>query len=166
VTRPRKGGSRRPAPARASAVPRTARLNELLRQILADELLEIGDERLEHVSITSVDVDSELNRAIVFFDSMAGEAGDATVLEALSGLRIRLQRAIADQMRARRTPILEFRPDEVIRHAERIDTILRETKLVNPDGVPGTDEVPADEVPADEVPADGAPADEEPDHRP
>jgi ribosome-binding factor A len=140
VTRPRKGGSsRRSAPARTHAVPRTARLNELLRQIIADELVEIGDERLEHVSITTVDADSELNRAVVYFDSMAGEAGDATVLEALGARRVRLQRALADQMRARRTPVLEFRPDEVIRHAERIDSILRETSLVNPEGTPGTD---------------------------
>jgi ribosome-binding factor A len=111
-----------------------------LRQIIADELLEIGDERLEHVSITSVDVDSELNRAMVYFDSMLGEAGDPQVLEALSVRRVRLQRAVGDQMRARRTPVLEFRPDEVIRHAERIDIILRETKLVNPNGTPGSAE--------------------------
>jgi ribosome-binding factor A len=132
-------------------VPRTARLNELLRQIIADELVEIGDERLEHVSITSVDTDSELNRAVVFFDSRLGEAGDPQVLAALSERRVRLQRAVGDQMRARRTPVLEFKPDEVIRHAERIDTILRDTKLVNPDGVPGTD------VPEPDEP--------EPDHR-
>ena len=118
MTRPRKAGGRRPAPSRSQGVPRTARLNELLRQIIADELLEIGDERLEHVSITSVDVDSELNRAIVYFDSMLGEAGDPQVLEALSERRVRLQRAVGDQMRARRTPVLEFRPDEVIRHAK------------------------------------------------
>jgi ribosome-binding factor A len=142
VTRPRKSGGRRPAPSRSQGVPRTARLNELLRQIIADELVEIGDERLEHISITSVDVDSELNRAIVFFDSMLGEAGDPEILAALSERRVRLQRAVADQMRARRTPILEFRPDEVIRHAERIDVLLRETKLVNPEGIPGTDELP------------------------
>ena len=146
MTRPRKAAGRRTAPARSQGVPRTARLNELLRQIIADELLEIGDERLEHVSITSVDADNELNRAIVYFDSMLGEAGDPQVLEALSERRVRLQRAVGDQMRARRTPVLEFRPDEVIRHAERIDNILRDTKLVNPDGIPGSgDTVEAEE---------------------
>jgi len=144
VTRPRKSSGRRPAPSRSQGVPRTARLNELLRQIIADELVEIGDERLEHISITSVDVDSELNRAVVFFDSMLGEAGDPEILAALSERRVRLQKAVGEQMRARRTPILEFRPDEVIRHAERIDVILRDTKLVNPEGIPGTDELPDD----------------------
>jgi ribosome-binding factor A len=107
-------------------VPRTARLNELLREIVADELRAIDDERLEHVSITAVDVDADLNRAIVYFDSIMGEAGDAEVLEALGGRRVRLQGAIGAQMRARKTPVLEFRPDEVIRSAERIDRILRD----------------------------------------
>ncbi len=32
---------------------------------------------------------------------------------------------MARQIRAKKTPILEFRPDEVIRAAERIEQILR-----------------------------------------
>jgi ribosome-binding factor A len=36
-----------------------------------------------------------------------------------------LQSAIATQIHARRTPILEFRPDDGIRAAARIDEILR-----------------------------------------
>jgi len=112
-------------PATQQHVPRVARLNELLREILADELEKIDDERLELVTITNVDVDSDLNRAIVSYDSLDGEEGDAQILEALSGLRIRLQAAIGRQMRARKTPILDFRPDLVLRSAERIDEILR-----------------------------------------
>ena len=38
--------------------------------------MRIDDERLTFVSITGIDVDPELNRAIVFFDSLAGEEGD------------------------------------------------------------------------------------------
>ena len=44
---------------------------------------EIDDERLELVTITAVDVDSDLHRAIVYFDSLQGADGDAEVLEAL-----------------------------------------------------------------------------------
>jgi ribosome-binding factor A len=107
------------------AVPRTARLNELLREVIGEELERIGDERLEHVSITSVDVDADLNRAIVTFDALAGETADAEVLEALTSLRVRLQKAIGSQVYARKTPILEFRPDAVLRSAARIEELLR-----------------------------------------
>jgi ribosome-binding factor A len=114
--------------------PRSARLNELLREVLAEELNLIDDERLEWVSITQVDVDSEMNHGTVYFDSMRGPDGDADIVEAFTENRKRLQGAVGRQVRARKTPILDFKPDEVIRAAERIDKILRENPSpVRPD---------------------------------
>ena len=108
-----KGGS-------SKGYPRTARLSEVLREVIADELTLIDDERLDLVTITAIDVDSEMNRAIVYFDSMFGEEGDEGVVEALLEFRPRIQASINRQMHARKTPILSFRPDEVIRSAARI----------------------------------------------
>jgi ribosome-binding factor A len=105
--------------------PRTARLNETLREIIADELIRIDDERLAFVTITTVDVDNELNRAIVYFDSLSGEDADSTIVDVLESHRRRIQSAINRQMRAKKTPVLDFRPDDVIRTAERIEHILR-----------------------------------------
>ncbi|MEY2627287.1 MAG: ribosome-binding factor [Actinomycetota bacterium] len=105
--------------------PREARLNELLREVIADELTKIDDERLEFVTITSVDVDAELNRGIVYYDSLAGEAGDEAIVEVLDEHRRRIQSSIGKQVRAKKTPVLEFRPDIVLRAAERIDEVLR-----------------------------------------
>jgi ribosome-binding factor A len=105
--------------------PRTVRLGELLREVVAEELERIDDSRLELVSVTSVDVDADLNRAIVYYDSVAGEAGDPEVLEGFAACRVRLQAAVGRQIHARKTPVLQFRPDEVIREAERIERILR-----------------------------------------
>lgn len=106
--------------------PRAVRLGESLRQVIADELVRIDDERLSFVAITRVDVDSEMNRAVVYFDSLAGEDGDTEIVEALDEHRIRLQGSVGRQIRAKKTPILSFRVDDVIRSAERIDRILRE----------------------------------------
>jgi len=104
---------------------RSARVGETLREIIAEELVRIDDERLSFVTITGIDVDPELNRAIVFYDSLAGEDGDGEILQALGAHRVRLQASIARQIRAKKTPILDFRPDHAIRSAERIDEILR-----------------------------------------
>ena len=86
--------------------------------------MRIDDERLELVTITSIDVDNEMNRAIVFFDSLDGEDGDAASSRRSSstagGSR---RRSTARCGRRRRRP--DFRPDEVIRAAERIEEILR-----------------------------------------
>ena len=110
-------------------VARTARLSETLREVIADELAKIDDDRLGFVTITSVDVDSEMNRGIVFYDSMQGAEGDEQILEALNDHRKRLQSVIADQVRARRTPVLQFRPDDAIRAAQRIDEVLRRDEI-------------------------------------
>ena len=105
--------------------PRSARVGETLREIIAEDLVRFDDERLAFVTVTGIDVDPELNRAIVYFDSLAGEEGDEEIVEALAEYRIRLQSSVARQIRAKKTPILEFKPDMAIRSAERIDDILR-----------------------------------------
>ncbi len=144
------GRRRSPRPASNRKAPRSARLNELLREVVGEELTRIADERLELVSVTAIDVDNDLNRAIVYFDSLAGEPGDAEVLAALGQHRRRLQSAIGRQIHARKTPILDFRPDEVIRSAQRIEQILRDNPPV------GTDDPVADgpeaEAPLADIP--------------
>ena len=78
---------RRTQTASAHRYPRTARLNESLREVIAEELIKIDDERLSLVTITAIDVDSEMNRASVFYDSLAGEEGDEEIAEALGELK-------------------------------------------------------------------------------
>src|SRR4029079_14940747 len=104
------------------------------------------DERLDMVTITSIDVDPEMNRAIVYFDSLLGEDGDAEILSALASHRVRLQSFVGREVRAKKTPILSFRPDETIRAAERIERILHDNATM-----PERPAQPAD----DEADADG-----------
>ncbi len=108
-------GAGRTRAATTRQYPRTARLNRLVQQIVADALEEIDDERLELVTVTSVEVEPDLRHAVVFYDSLQGEAGDAEVLEALGEARVRLQAAIGRQARVKRTPELSFRPDLAVR---------------------------------------------------
>lgn len=108
---------------------RTARLSETLREVIADELSKLDDDRLQLVTITSVDVDSEMNRGVVYFDSIQGAEGDDKIVEALNEYRKRIQHEIALQVKARRTPVLQFKPDETMRAAARIDAVLREDAL-------------------------------------
>ena len=107
--------------------PRTARLNELVREIVAEELREIDDDRLEMVAVTGVVVEPGLKHAVVYFDTLAATGDDdETVLEAFTELRWKLQGAVGRQARLKHTPELEFRPDDVERGAERIEGVLRE----------------------------------------
>lgn len=106
--------------------PRTARVNELLREIVAEELRAIDDDRLESVAVTGVVVEPGLKHAVVYFDTLAGGDDDDEVLAALGELRWKLQAAIGRQARLKHTPELEFRPDDVERTAERVEGILRD----------------------------------------
>lgn len=117
--------------------PRTARVNELLREIIADALEAIDDDRLELLTITGVEVDRDLRRAVVYYDSLRGEEGDPVVLEALGAHRVRLQASINRQAHLRRTPELSFRPDPAVRSGERIDELLRGIHRAGEPGEPG-----------------------------
>lgn len=105
--------------------PRTARLNRLFQEILAEQLELIDDDRLQMVTIMSVDCEADLRHATVYYDSLGGADDDEKVLEALGEVRHRLQGAIGRQARVKRTPELVFKPDDVARGAARLEEVLR-----------------------------------------
>ena len=78
------------------------------------------------VSITSVEVDREFSRAIVWFTTLEGD-DDPDVAAAFAQHAGRLRKEVGSQARLRKTPMLQFRPDAVIRSAERIESMLSET---------------------------------------
>lgn len=113
--------------------PRMARVNELLREILGEELERIDDGRLELVTVTAVVCERDLRRATVYYDSLQGPEGDEELLVALAEIRPLLQRAIASQARLKHTPELAFAPDPVVRSADRIEAVLRHIDPVTDD---------------------------------
>jgi ribosome-binding factor A len=102
---------------------RMARVNELCREILADELERIDEEALELVTVTHVTVDPDLRHATVSYSRLDRDVAEAG--EALAAVRPRLQGAIARQARLKRTPELRFVVDDVLLRAERIEDLLR-----------------------------------------
>ncbi len=109
--------------------PRTARLNQLVQEIVAEEIERIDDERLGFFTVVGVEVEPDMRRAVVWYTTLdEGEAEDdgEELADALEQHRSRLQSAIGRQARTKRTPELSFRPDTVIRQAERVEQILRD----------------------------------------
>jgi ribosome-binding factor A len=102
--------------------PRTARVNQILREIISDELVRISDvdERLGLLTVTGVDTTSDLSQALVFFDSLSVEA-----LAALEERRGQIQASVNAQTRLKRTPKLTFLADPAIASGTAIEEILR-----------------------------------------
>jgi ribosome-binding factor A len=80
----------------AAPYPRSLRVNQVLRQVLAEELerLADADERLRLVTVTSVDTAPDLRHATVYLSSLSEDAAVA-----LADRRAQLQRAVARQTR-------------------------------------------------------------------
>ena len=101
---------------------RSLRVNQVLRQILAEELerLADADERLRLVTITAVDTAPDLRTARVYLSSMSDDAADA-----LSERRVQLQRSMGRQVRMKRTPLLAFELDPAVVAGGRVEDVLR-----------------------------------------
>lgn len=105
-----------------AAYPRTARVNGVLREVVAEALERLADtdDRLRLLTVTSVDITPDLSRATVYLSSLPAPA-----VEALSEQRTELQRTIARQVRMKRTPLLVFESDPAVAHGLRVEEILR-----------------------------------------
>ena len=104
---------------------RTAKAGELIRRVVASEMELLDDERLDLVSLTGVDVDRDLHRAVIYFTTFDRD-DDPEIAEAFEEYRGRLRHAVSTQTQLRRAPELEFQPDSTLRSAARIEEILRE----------------------------------------
>ena len=104
------------------AYPRLARVNQILREVISDELMRITDvdDRFGILTVTGVETTPDLRQAIVFFDSLNGDA--RAVLEER---RAQLQSAVNQQTRLKRTPKLTFMADPAVASGEAVDEILR-----------------------------------------
>lgn len=124
-----------------SRYPRTARVNEVLREVIAGELERRAsdDPRLDLVTITGIDVDSDFHQAKVYFSALGTSASHDQVVAALEERRARLQGAVARGVRLKRTPQLVFVPDPGIIEGQRVEQILH--RIREEGGPEGPDEV-------------------------
>jgi ribosome-binding factor A len=115
---------------------RMRKVNELLREVIAEELADLKDPRMGFVTITGVDTAPDLRHAVVYYSVLGSEEDERSTATALGSARSRLQRAVGTQTRLKFTPVLEFSVDPAIRQGERITEILR-----------GLDSEPPEEAP-------------------
>ena len=111
---------------------RSARLNELLREIIAEELERVDDDRLDWVSVVSVEVDNELTKARGYLSSL--EQNEDEIIKVLSEYRGRFRKVIGRSARIRRVPDLTFMIDPSIRTGNRIEEILTELDIAESEG--------------------------------
>ena len=102
---------------------RSLRVNQVLRQVVADELerLADADERLRLVTVTSVETTADLRQATIYLSSLSDEAAAA-----LEQRRVQVQKAVAHQTKFKRTPLLSFVQDPAVVTGNRIEDLIRQ----------------------------------------
>jgi ribosome-binding factor A len=111
------------------AVERMRRVDEAIRQVLADALAgELSDPRIGFITVTDVKTSPDLRAARVFVSVLGDEDARADSLAALGSAHGLLQGRIASQLRLKRTPTLEFLYDSTTDRALRVESLLRERR--------------------------------------
>lgn len=100
------------------------RLGQEIHGRLATILREAtGDPRLELVSLTGVEVAPDASFARIFYRTL-GDKGEASA--ALEKAKPYLRRRLAGELRVRRVPELDFKPDDTLDRAAHLEGVLRE----------------------------------------
>ena len=105
---------------------RLRRVNESLRQVLSEALPQLKDPRIGFVTVTAVEITSDLRAARVFVSVLGSERKRERALAALESAHGVLQGRVAHELRMRRTPQLTFEYDQTIERAARMTKLIDE----------------------------------------
>ena len=124
--------------------PRMRKVNELVREVVADAVSELKDPRIGFVTVTGAETSPDLRHAIVYYSVLGSDQEKADTAAALKSATPRIQGALGAETRLRYTPKLEFRVDASIDEGIRINQILadladEEDEIADADG--GDDDV-------------------------
>jgi ribosome-binding factor A len=107
---------------------RPDRVGEQIRDVLSEVLTrgEVHDPGIGFITLTRVQVTSDLQIARVFYTSLGDPKARKETARALDRATPFFRRQVAGRLRLRRAPELEFRFDESIENQDRIEQILRD----------------------------------------
>jgi ribosome-binding factor A len=104
---------------------RTRRIAELLQRELADLIRrEVHDPRVKSLTVTSVDVSSDLSHAKVYITQLTGVEQAAETLKALKNASGFLRHALRDRVLLRVIPQLHFLYDESVEEGAKISRLI------------------------------------------
>ncbi len=106
---------------------RLRRVDEAMREVLSDAVTkEIKDPRVGFVTVTAVDTASDLRHAKVYISVLGDDGVRQRSLDGLRSAHGFLQRRVADELRIKHTPTLEFLYDDSLDRGLRIEALLQQ----------------------------------------
>jgi ribosome-binding factor A len=105
---------------------RMRRVNESVRQVLAEAVPELKDPRIGLVTVTGVDTAPDLRHAVVFVSVLGSEKKKRATMVGLDAAHGVLQARLARQLRMKRTPQLTFEYDQSVERGVRMSQLIDE----------------------------------------
>jgi len=105
---------------------RMRRINEAVRQVLSEALVELKDPRIGFVTVTGVETSSDLREARVFVSVLGSEQKRNRTLEGLAAAHGVLQARLGRELRLKRTPQLAFEYDPTVERGVRMAQLIDE----------------------------------------
>ena len=102
------------------------RVNESVRQVLSEAILELKDPRIGFVTVTGVETSPDLRQARVFVSVLGTDEVREATLAGLTAARGPLQARISDELRLKRTPQLTFEYDPSVERGVRMTKLIDE----------------------------------------
>ena len=105
---------------------RMRRVNEALRQVLSEALLDLKDPRIGFVTVTGVETSPDLRNARVYVSVLGGERKRERSLAALTAAHGVLQARVSRELHLKRTPLLAFEYDPSVEQGVRMSQLIAE----------------------------------------
>ncbi len=105
---------------------RMRRVNESVRQVLSEAVLELKDPRIGFVTVTGVETTPDLRQARVFVSVLGAERKRETTLARLAAAHGVLQSRLNRELRLKRTPTLTFEYDPTVERGVRMTKLIDE----------------------------------------
>ena len=102
------------------------RVNEAVRQVLAEALPDLKDPRIGLVTVTSVETTPDLRHATVYVSVLGSSRKRAASLAGLTAAHGLLQARLARELRLKRTPQLTFEYDPSVERGVRMTQLIDE----------------------------------------
>jgi ribosome-binding factor A len=102
------------------------RVNEAVREVLSEALLELKDPRIGFVTVTGVETSPDLRHARVFVSVLGSERARERTLDGLAAAHGVLQSHVARELRLKRTPQLTFAYDPSVERGVRMSQLIDE----------------------------------------
>ena len=102
------------------------RVNEAIRQVLSEGLLELKDPRIGFVTVTGVAASPDLRQATVYVSVLGSEKKRNSSMSGLDAAHGVLQARVSRELRMKRTPQLTFAYDHAVEHGVRMSQLIDE----------------------------------------